>query len=111
MNSLRQSVERAARSTFVAIAFLGALFGCAANVQGLPKLVGVQDGKPLYSIDGFTDWGETTEADAVRYANRFSHNFCKTDPVIVRVETTDARNLAGARFLRWVAVYTCDQLN
>jgi len=90
---------------------LAVLPSCAANLQGMPKLVGVQDGKSLYSIDGFTDWGQTREVDARAYAVKFSRAYCKTEPAIVRFETTEANNLAGANFLRWTAVYTCDRLN
>ncbi len=100
-----------AKTMMVRSLLLAVLGGCAANLQGAPKLVGVHDGKPLYSIDGFTDWGQTNEADARQYAEKFSHDYCKIEPTIIRFETTEAWNLAGARFLRWVAIYTCDQLN
>ena len=83
------------------------LTGCAANLQGVPKLVGVQDGISPYSIDGYTNWGDTKKTDAERYAKGYAQYFCGTEPNILRIETTAARNLAGAEFLRWMAIYNC----
>lgn len=85
------------------------LMGCyAANLQGEPRLVGVQEGKSLYSIGGYTNWGEQDPNDAMKYAVKYAEATCKTAPTIVRV-TTQHPATWGATDLLWTAIYTCDQ--
>jgi len=95
----------------IILTLLVTLCGCAANIQGMPQLVGNDNGKHLYSINGFTDWGETSKDTAYSYAEKYSNNYCKTTPNITDFQVTEAWNLAGAKFLRWTAIYTCDRLN
>ena len=87
------------------------LAGCAANLQGQPTLVGVYDGRALYSIRGFTDWGELEQNDARFYADKFAHGFCAAEPTIVQFEAGETRNVPGTgiRMLRWSATYTCEK--
>jgi hypothetical protein len=83
------------------------LAGCGVgNVHHLPLLVGQRDGKPLYSIDGYTGWGDKNPADARAFAERSAQAFCQDAPTLVRVDTTTASSpVAGG--LRWTAIYTC----
>ncbi|HYD64288.1 hypothetical protein [Azospirillum sp.] len=99
------------RRTFMCLALLFGLSGCAANLQRAPTLVGTHEGKSLYSIDGYTDWGETREADARAYAEKFSKLHCKADANIVRFESGELSTNGGIRFRQWMAAYTCDRPN
>lgn len=85
------------------------LAGCPANLQGAPRLVGEQGDKTLYSIDGFTDFGQLDEKDAAEYATKYAQAFCKTSPTVIRVTTNPSQNLVGLKALWWTAIYTCDQ--
>lgn len=84
------------------------IHGCASSLQGMPEIVGLQDGKSLYSISGYTEWGQVEEQQAFVLAEKFSKENCKSNPTIIRVETTPAHNLIGSRALRWMAIYECD---
>lgn len=83
------------------------LSGCAANFQGLPRLVGAQGSKTEYSAHGFTDWGQTDPKDANAYAVKYAQAYCKTNPTVVRVITSPAHNMVGQNSLLWTAIYTC----
>ena len=68
------------------------------------------DGKPAYSVDGYTKLNEMTEEDARKHAQKFADDACKQHQLtgtIQRLDTTPNGNGLGS-FLYWQAIVACE---
>lgn len=89
----------------------GLIIGCAATLQTPdPMLVGDSHGIPLYSISGYTKWGEMSQEDARGYAGKYMRAMCPNGaPRLIAAQTWDASRM-GHHQLGWTATFSCEKL-
>jgi hypothetical protein len=87
------------------------LLGCAATLQTpAPMLVGDLKGTPVYSIRGYTQWGEMSSQDARAYAVKYMKEMCPNGgPELRAVQTWDASRMGHSQ-LGWTATFSCKKL-
>lgn len=68
------------------------------------------EGKPAYSVDGYTKLNEVIEDDARQHAQKFADDVCgqtNLNGTIQRIDTTPNGNKLGP-FLYWQAIIVCE---
>ncbi len=86
------------------------LTGCSPQVIQDYSAAYHPEGKPSYSVDGYTKLNEVTEEDARRHVQKFADDTCgqtNLTGTIQRLDTTPNGNKLGS-FLYWQAIIVCE---